>query len=147
MTASNQSSTTDKNSPDSFGRQTRDLRSVIIELAALRWREDDLDIEKVEEWGGLDGTFSIGSSAPKAVGVEIETNLTYSRLEPEQFDDRECEVYYSDQGVNLGVIAKGAEEKRAEATFTLEPADARQLAADLASASEELARRREVEQR
>jgi hypothetical protein len=117
----------------------------VAALAASRWENEDYDIQNVENWDPLGNDLYVtGAITPDE--VTASTDGEYGRLtfNDEDFTERTAQVTYWTDGVSLDIEATGAGNVRAGQLLGLTTDQARELAAILFQAAEELDRRREV---
>lgn len=116
----------------------------VATLAATRWENEDYDIENVENWDPLKGgTYTTGTFTPQQLTTSGEGTVSGWLLEDDDFTDRTMEVFYDPDAVHLTLEGQG-EDLRRGGLAELTTDQARDLAAALFQAAEELDRRQEV---
>ena len=142
--------TANDNSPDD-GHEGTDtdyysaLRAATADLAALRWDREGLEADRMDEWEDLRGhNYSVGRLAVDDLTASVVGEYGHITVDAGQAESPALAVDYSDQSISLelnGQLGSGT----AGALANLTPAQAREAAAMLAQAAEELERRREIE--
>ena len=116
----------------------------VAALAATRSENDDYDIENVESWDSLKGgTYTTGTLTPQQLTTSGEGTVSGWLLEDYDFTDRTMEVFYDPDAVHLTLEAQG-KDLRGGGLTGLTTNQARDLAASLFQAAEELDRQQEV---
>lgn len=127
------------------GFSRRNFMSAVAALAGTRFDDADYEIENVDEWGPIDGTYLIESFSPAAVNASGDGTVASWLLEDHELEDRTAEVFYNQSGVLLAFEATGKERNvRTGSRSEFTPEQAKELAAALYQAAEELQRRREA---
>lgn len=125
--------------------QRREFMGGVAALAATRWDSEDYDIENAENWEPpTGGTFETGTFTPKLVTTSGDGKIGGWLLEDTDFTERTMEVFYDDGGVHLTIEGKG-DDVRGGGLAELDTDQARNLAAALYQAAEELDRRPEAD--
>lgn len=121
--------------------QRRDFMSAVAALAATRWDNEDYDIENAEEWEPIDsGTYETGRFSPDYLSASGQGKFASWLLEDDDLPERTMEVFYSPQAVHLTFEGSDG-DVRAGGLADLTTDQARDLAAALYQAAEELDRR------
>lgn len=121
--------------------QRREFMGGVAALAATRWDGEDYDIENAENWEPPTGdTFQTGTFTPKLVTTSADGKIGGWLLEDTDFTERTMEVFYDSSGVHLTIEGKG-DDVRGGGLAELDTEQARNLAAALYQAAEELDRR------
>ena len=125
--------------------QRREFMGGVAALAATRWDGEDYDIENAENWEPpTGGTFQTGTFTPTLVTTSADGQIGGWLLEDTDFTERTMEVFYDADGVHLTIEGKG-DGVRGGGLAELDTDQARDLAAALYQAAEELDRRPEVD--
>jgi len=124
--------------------QRREFMGGVAALAVTRWENEDYDIENVENWNPLvGGTYNVGTFTPQLLTTSGDGPVSDWLLEDDEFADRTMEVYYDPDAIHLTFEGEG-DGVRGGGLAELTTDQARDLAAALFQAAEELDRRREV---
>ncbi len=113
------------------------------DLAAARLDTEDYEIDNADEWGTMGcQSFYTGTFTPDSIQTSGDGTVAGWLLEDDDLDDRTLEVFYDTSGVHVAIEASG------EAVFgstgcEFSPTQAKQVAAALYQAAEELQRRTE----
>ncbi len=108
------------------------------------WDDEDYDIENVDEWEPMDGgTYETGRLTPSRLRASGDGTVAGWLIEEDTFTNRTMEVFYNSSAVHLTFEGK-SEELRAGGLAELTTDQARDLAAALFQAAEELDQRREA---
>jgi hypothetical protein len=138
MTAAHQSAAQAKSTTEVSTKIATDIASRL----ASQWAADDFNIGDAHKWDPVAGaTYDVETLSPSLLTASVDTSNAHLRLENDEFADRNAEVFYSPRGVLLGLNGTAGEHVRGGALATFEPEEARQLAAALLRAAEELDRR------
>lgn len=122
----------------------REYMAGVAALAAARWETEDYDIENVENWEPMKhGTYTTGTFSPGYFSTSGEGKVGGWLLEDEDLSERTLEVFYDTQEVHLTMEGK-SDDVRSGGLAAFDTDQARDLAAALYQAAEELDRRREV---
>jgi len=126
--------------------QRREFMGGVAALAATRWESEDYDIDNVENWGPLGSSLYItGEITPDEVTASADGKYGGVAFNDDDFTERVAQVTYWSEGVSLDIEAKGDENVRSGVLAGLTTDQARELAAMLYQAAEELDQRREVD--
>lgn len=121
--------------------ERRTFMGGVATLAAARWNDEGVDIEAVEAWEPLDGgVYHTGRFTPQAVQTSGDGTKAGWSLSDDDFSDRTMEVFYSPDAVNLTFEGTG-DPVWGGGLAELTTDQARELAAALFQAAEELDRR------
>ncbi len=121
----------------------RQYMSAVAAAAAARWDDEDYDIENVDEWEPMDGdTYRTATFTPRYLSATGEGKFASWVLEDEDLPERTMDVFYRTEAVHL--TFEGADRERdvrAGSLADLSTDQAKELAAALYQAAEELRRR------
>jgi len=113
----------------------------VAALAATRWENEDYDIENADEWEPLKGgIYETGTFTPAALTTSGDGKVAGWLLEGDDFSERAVEVFYDPSAVHLSFEGSDG-DLRAGGLAELTTEQARELAAALFQAAEELDRR------
>lgn len=122
----------------------RQYMAGVAALAAARWDDAEYDIDAVDEWGPLEGgVYRTGRFSPASLLASGDDPDGRWLVEDDDLSDRTLDVTYAQEGVEIA-IEGSAEDTRAGALASLSPEQAREIAAALYQAAEELERRTET---
>ncbi|RYJ08354.1 hypothetical protein ELS19_17535 [Halogeometricum borinquense] len=117
----------------------------VADLAAVRLDAEDYEIDNADEWGTMGcQSFYTGTFTPNSIQTSGDGTVAGWLLEDDDLDERTLEVFYDTGGVHVAIEGSG------EAVFgstgcEFSPKLAKQVAAALYQAAEELQRRTEDE--
>lgn len=124
--------------------ERRDFMSAVAALAGTRWDNEDYDVANVENWDDVDcGSYCTGSFSPLEVNTNGDGPISGWLLEDDELDERMTEVFYTSDAVFISVEGRG-ENIYSGSRGGFEPDQAKQVAAALYQAAEELQQRQEV---
>lgn len=126
-----------------FGR--RDYMAAVASAAAGVRLAEGNDLENVDEWEELAGTYETGSFAPELYYASGFGNLGSYHVDPEDVDELVLSVFYDSNNVNLNVEGERGDELTSGALVGLSTDEAREVAAAIYAAAEELDARRDAE--
>ncbi|WP_418280816.1 hypothetical protein [Halorubrum sp. DTA98] len=113
----------------------------VAALAAARWNDAEYDIDAVDEWGPIKGgLYTTGVFSPESLLTSGNDPAADWLVEDDDLTDRTLEVTYDSEGVQLA-IEGSAEDTRAGGLAEVSPEQAREIAAAIFQAAEELERR------
>ncbi|MFB6068618.1 MAG: hypothetical protein ABEJ90_01665 [Halobacterium sp.] len=117
------------------------------EIVRRRQCEADYDLSNVDEWDPMGtGHYRGAKLTPQQMWGSADTQFASFGVEPEDVPEQFLEVWYSDSlGVAVNLCAYGEDRLHFGQLATFDPDDARELAAAIYQAAEELERRREAE--
>ena len=123
----------------------RQYMAAVVTAAAARWDNEKYDIENADEWEPMDGgTYETGQFTPSALTTSGDGTVAGWLIEDDKLTERTMEVFYDPSAVHLTFEGK-SDELRAGGLAELTTDQAREIAAALFQAAEELDRRREEE--
>lgn len=108
-----------------------------------RWDAADYDIDNVENWGDIDGAYTVDDILPDRLSSEGDGNVAGWYVKDEDLTTRSVSVHYSSSGVRLGLDGTG-DDVQMSAGAGLTPEQAKRLGAALYQAGEELERWRDA---
>lgn len=117
----------------------REFMEGVAVLASARWDEEPYDIEDAENWDPVETDHTTGQFTPSRIWTSCDGPIGGLQIRDE-LDDHDLDVWYDAGGVNVDFEGR-SEEFRATAGCTFSPKEARELAAALYQAAEELDRR------
>jgi len=125
--------------------QRRDFVSGVAAAAAGRLEEEEYDIVNVDEWDpiGFD-RYCTGEVSPEQMSGSAAGTYGGMGFDPDDFTAQRAVVLYSASGVSLDLEAHGEGDVRTGLMTEFTSDQARELAAMLYQAAEELDRRREA---
>lgn len=118
----------------------------VAAAAVARWEDEEYDLENVEEWDPMDThSFTTGEFTPEAAGTNGEAPYSGWMVEDDVLNERKATVFYDADGVTVSIGGDSDDGMWFGSHVEFTPADAKEYAAAVFQAAEELERRREVE--
>ena len=122
----------------------RQYMAGVAALAAGRWSDAEYDIDAVDEWEPLKGgLYTTGVFSPASILTSGDDPDGGWLVEDDDLSERTLEVTYDSDGVQLAIEGSAA-DTCAGGLAELSPEQAREIAAALYQAGEELERRTET---
>lgn len=119
----------------------------VASMAAANWAEADYDIEDAENWDPVQGgLYIVDEFTPSQIitTATVHADDPFHRVNceifPEQLPERDVIISYDPSAVNVEIDGSG-EDRRGGSLASLTPEQAREVAAAIYQAAEELDRR------
>lgn len=123
----------------------REYLGGVAAAAIARWEDEDYSLENVEEWDPIDGgIYTTGEFSPGYLRTSGDGVYSSWGVEDDDLQDRSLVVFYDRDGVNVTMEGEG-DNVYGGALTELDTEEAKEFAAAVFQAAEELEQRRQVD--